>query len=193
MCSVPWSLHVFCFSCFWFLALFNTGEIEYISSVLLYLCPSIWCIFEKVPWTVEKNMGSTCLVRMLCLWYVHWYIYYQSDLSFGKMWYWSYSLVLCNGAVCSEKLVQLHLLAVSLELAHPSEDDLVRQRRDTLVSCFRFLRNEILCSAFCPKIVLVFNGEVCLLEAGRKGSIQPLSFQFLTGELRPLTFRVVNG
>lgn len=101
--------------------------------------------------------------------------------------------MLLSGGVCSEKLVQLHLLSVSLELAHPLEGDLVRQWRDAACFLFHFLRNEILCSAFCPKIVSVFNGEVCLLEAGRKGSIQPLSFQFLTGELRPLTFRVVNG
>lgn len=42
--------------------------------------------------------------------------------------------MLLSGGVCSEKLVQLHLLTVSLELAHPLEDDLVRQWRDA--ACF---------------------------------------------------------
>lgn len=42
--------------------------------------------------------------------------------------------MLLSGGVCSEKLVQLHLLAVSLELAHPLEDDLIRQWRDA--ACF---------------------------------------------------------
>lgn len=81
--------------------------------------------------------------------------------------------MLLSSGVCSEKLVQLHLLTVSLELSHPLEDYLVREWRDACLFP-AFISLELLCSSFCPKIVSVFSGEVCLLEAGRKG-INPAS------------------
>lgn len=83
--------------------------------------------------------------------------------------------MLLSCRVCSEELVQLHLLTVSLELSHHLEDSLVREWREACLFP-AFISLEFLCSSFCPKIVSVFSGEVYPLEAGRKGSIQPLSF-----------------
>lgn len=80
--------------------------------------------------------------------------------------------MLISSGVCSEKLVQLHLLTGSLELSHPL-DFLVREWRDACLFP-AFISLELLCSSFCPKIVSVLSGEVYLLEAGRKG-INPAS------------------
>lgn len=67
----------------------------------------------------------------------------------------------------------LHLLTINLELSHPLEDSLVREWRDACLFP-ALISLELLCSSFCPKIVLVFSGEVYLVEEGRKG-INPAS------------------
>lgn len=73
--------------------------------------------------------------------------------------------MLISSGICSEKLVQLHLLTISLELSHPLEDYLVREWREACLFP-AFFSLKLLCSSFCPKIVSVFSSEVYLLEEG---------------------------